>query len=101
MKQVLLIAASAIALAACTQTQASWLRIDGKAGTALELEQARLICEPRAEAAATAATASSPTGYGIGGAIGSGIADGINKANVRRNTLSSCMAERGFRLAQR
>lgn len=86
---------SCLALGGC-QTNQTYSGIDGHKPTPTEVKQARLICEPRADAAAQAATASSPPAYGVGNAIGTGIAQGIVQANVRNNTLTSCLAERGL-----
>lgn len=103
MKRAFLLSVSALALAACSQTQATqaqWTRIDGSIGKASEFEQAKIICGNRADAAAEAATASRSIGYGTADAIASGIASGIAQANVKKSTILSCMAERGYRLEQ-
>src|SRR5687767_14385789 len=63
-----------------------------------EFEQAKAICIPRAEAAATAGTAAMPMGSGIGGAIVSGIEQGVKGREIANATALSCMAERGYLL---
>lgn len=62
----------------------------------VEYEQAMAICKPRAEAAAVAAGSNIPVGYGMGGAIASGIQRGMTEGQVGKATAISCMAERGY-----
>lgn len=90
-----------ILLAGCAThppQQKTWIRKDGllafKAGQ--EFEVAKEICLPRAEAASIAGTAAVPIGYGMGGAIASGIESGIKGAQIKEATIMSCMAEQGF-----
>lgn len=93
-KYALMLIAS-IALSAC-QTNQTYSRIDGRSPTAMEIRKARLVCQPRAEAAGQAATAQSRHYFGAGDAIGSGIADGLKRAGIQTNTMASCMAEYGL-----
>ena len=67
----------------------------------VEFEQANMICSGKAQAAAISGTASMPTGYGLSGAIVSGISQGITGAQISQATGKSCMAERGLYLAKR
>lgn len=84
MKHILLIAASAVALGACAQTNAaSWSRIDGSRATALELEQAHRICEPKSD------TAAMSSNMGVIGIVMS-----------KSSSMEACMAERGFKQAR-
>lgn len=79
-----------------------WFRFDCRTNhaenpdIAAEFEQAKAICAPRAQAAGTAASAAVPMGYGMAGAISSGIQAGITQAQVSTATAQSCMAERGY-----
>lgn len=66
-----------------------------------QFEQAKLVCVNRAQAAGIAGTASMPTGYGMGGAIASGISAGIAQAQIQNATINSCMAEYGYMLLKR
>jgi hypothetical protein len=59
-------------------------------------EQAKLVCQERALAAAVAGTSSMPRGNGIGGAIASSIATRMTKEEIAVSTAKSCMAEYGF-----
>lgn len=59
-------------------------------------EVAKSICGPKAEAAQIAGTAAIPVGYGIGGAMASGIERGVTGAKIRDATILSCMAEQGY-----
>ncbi|WP_162561217.1 hypothetical protein [Methylobacterium terrae] len=62
----------------------------------IEMEQAKAVCLPRAEAAAVAGTTAIPVGRGIGGAIASGIERGMAQRQIGEATTISCMAERGY-----
>lgn len=95
-----LAAVAALGLGACTTNQ-SWTRIDGNRSSSSDLQHARLICEPRAQAAADSATASSPSPRNTSDAIASGITEGLAKGRIRDNVLNSCMAERGYVIASR
>jgi|HubBroStandDraft_6_1064221.scaffolds.fasta_scaffold111911_1 hypothetical protein len=68
---------------------------------ASQFEQAKLVCFNRAQAAGVAGTASMPTGYGLGGAVASGISAGIAQAQIQNATVNSCMAEYGWMLTKR
>jgi hypothetical protein len=67
----------------------------------VQFDQARLVCVNRAQAASVAGTANMPTGNGIGGAIASGIVQGITANQIATSTANGCMAEYGFMLAHR
>lgn len=107
--QLLLPVLVAIQLPACATTPAPleeqrlWARFDCQRisqnpGLQAALEQSRAICVPRAEAAAISGTAAMPVGYGLGGAIASGISQGVTGNQISRATMSSCMAEQGWTL---
>jgi len=66
-----------------------------------QIEQAKLVCINRAQAAGIAGTASMPTGYGLGGAISSGINAGIAQGQIENATVKSCMAEYGWMLSKK
>ncbi len=67
---------------------------------AVEFDQAKAVCLNRAQAAGIAGTAAMPTGYGLGGAMVSGINRGITSSQIQDATIKSCMAERGYLLAK-
>ncbi len=50
----------------------------------------------RAEAAAVAGTTAIPVGYGVGGAIASGIQRGTAQNQIAIATAKSCMGEYGY-----
>lgn len=105
------VVAASLILAGCQTTAQQenppiWGRIDCQRAVenpqlTVLFEQAKLVCQNRADAAGTAGTAGMPTGRGIGGAIASGIAAGITHAQISVSTAKSCMAEYGFMLASR
>lgn len=97
MKRVFFLSISALALAACSQTQASWSRIDGRSGSALDLEQARRICEPRARAGALSPQLSQGIAPDTGSAIAAGINNGLMARALKSDIMESCMAEHGFK----
>lgn len=66
-----------------------------------QFEQAKLVCVNRAQAAGIAGTASMPTGYGLGGAIASGISAGIAQGQIQNATVNSCMAEYGYMMSKK
>ncbi|HVL73315.1 MAG TPA: lipoprotein [Beijerinckiaceae bacterium] len=106
MNRVLVAAGIAVALAGCTAAQSEGERplfgrvdcrsIAGNAALEQEFEQAKAICLPRAEAAAVAATANMPRGYGLAGAIVAGIEQGMTRNQIGTSTAVSCMAEQGY-----
>jgi hypothetical protein len=71
-------------------------RAEGNPMVQQQFEQARTICLGRAQAAAIAGTAAMPTGHGLGGAIASGIQQGMAQREIGENTAISCMAEQGY-----
>lgn len=78
-----------------------WGRVDcqrasGNPELQLEFERSRTVCLGRAEAAAVAGTSGIQPGYGIGGAIASGIARGVAQDQIQTATALSCMAEHGY-----
>lgn len=70
--------------------------IPGNPKLETEFEHAKAICLPRAQAAAISGTAAMPVGYGIGGAIASGIERGMTQRQIGELTAKSCMAEQGY-----
>ena len=64
-------------------------------------ERAKLICVGKADAAAVAGTANIRPGYGLGGAIASGIETGVKQTQIKDATASSCMAEQGYQFKKR
>ena len=100
--------AASFALAGCVANQQVaeqdpmiWGRLDCRRAEvepaiAVENERVKAVCLPRAEAAAIAGTSAMPVGYGIGGAIASGISQGIASNQIATKTLASCLAEHGY-----
>lgn len=100
--------AACLALTGCVANQQVaeqdpmiWGRLDCRRAEiepviAVENERVKAVCLPRAEAAAIAGTSAMPVGYGIGGAIASGISRGIASNQIATNTLASCLAEHGY-----
>jgi hypothetical protein len=97
-----------VALGGCAQQKQQieedpmiWGRLDCRRAEvdpviAVENERVKAVCMPRAEAAAIAGTSAMPVGYGIGGAIASGISRGITSNQIATNTLASCLAKHGY-----
>lgn len=99
-----------VVLASCTTSsqpdgtvaeQPVWGRVDcqrisGNPKLEQEVEQHKAICMNRAEAAAIAGTTSIPVGYGVGGAIASGIQRGTAQNQIAIATAKSCMGEYGY-----
>lgn len=76
-------------------------RISANPSLMQEFEQAKAICLPRGQAAATAGTANMPGGYGLGGAIAAGINQGITANQIGTATITSCMGENGYLLKRK
>lgn len=85
MRKVVVVAC-ALALAGCA-TNTRWMK---PGGSVADFEQDKVRCEYEA----SLATANAPVGYGLGGAIGSGIATGIEKVNL----MSLCLRAKGWNL---
>jgi hypothetical protein len=71
-------------------------RAEGNPVIQQDAEQVKQICLGRAQAAAVAGTANMPAGYGLGGAIAAGIAQGAAANQITSATVNSCMAEHGW-----
>jgi hypothetical protein len=83
-----------------------WARFDCQRGAGVpkletELERAKLICIGRADAASIAGTANIRPGYGVGGAVVSGIETGVKQSQISNATIISCMAEQGYHAIKR
>lgn len=94
---MLILPASAFALVACSQTQASWSRIDAQSSSSSSLEQALRVCEPRAKAGALSPQLSQGIPPDTGSAIAAGINNGIKARMLKNDIMESCMAEYGFK----
>lgn len=76
-------------------------RADNTPALLQPFEQAKLVCVNRAEAAGIAGTAAMPTGYGLTGALVSGMNKGITASQIQDATIKSCMAEYGYSLLRK
>jgi hypothetical protein len=62
-----------------------------------DFSRAEAICVGRAQASAAAGSATvHPYGYGLSGAIATGIEQGLTERRIGEATVISCMAEQGY-----